>query len=68
MNTTKGVGAMFYKFYHRSMRKLARFVLGFERCPVDCKRDFLLDGLEAAGRLVITAAAVAIICGLALFL
>ena len=27
------------KLYRRTMRTVARFILGFDNCPVDCKRD-----------------------------
>lgn len=31
------------KMYRNTMRKVARFILGFERCPADCKRSFVDD-------------------------
>lgn len=31
---------MAYKIYRRLMRKLARFILGFERCPADCRKNY----------------------------
>jgi len=32
-----------YRIYRKIMRRFARFVFGFERCPIDCKRDFRAD-------------------------
>ena len=29
-----------YKFYRRAMRTLARFILGFETCPVDYRKSY----------------------------
>jgi hypothetical protein len=31
------------KMYRNTMRRVARFILGFERCPADCKRSFMND-------------------------
>lgn len=31
------------KVYRRTMRKVARFILGFERCPVDYRHNFMND-------------------------
>lgn len=28
------------KLYRRAMRAIARFILGFENCPSDCKKSF----------------------------
>jgi hypothetical protein len=38
----KGVIKM-KKTYKKVMRKVARFILGFERCPIDYKRSFVKD-------------------------
>ena len=29
--------------YRKTMCKVARFILGFERCPIDYKRSFVKD-------------------------
>ncbi len=29
-----------YKLYRKTMRRLARFILSFERCPVDCRKNY----------------------------
>lgn len=31
------------KLYHKIMRKIARFIIGFESCPIECRRDLLSD-------------------------
>jgi hypothetical protein len=28
------------RIYRKLMRKVARFIHGFDRCPIDCKKDF----------------------------
>lgn len=43
------------KMYRHTMRKVARFILGFERCPADCKRSFMDDLLELFLKLFCTA-------------
>ena len=40
LKTLKGRKIMMKKIYHKTMRRLARFVHGFDRCPIDCKKDF----------------------------
>ena len=36
---------MVYRVYRRMMRKFARFILGFENCPTDCRKNFK-EGFE----------------------
>ena len=43
------------KMYRNIMRKVARFILGFERCPTDCKRSFMDDLWELFLKLFCTA-------------
>ena len=31
---------MIYRVYRRMMRKFARFVLGFDNCPSDCRKNY----------------------------
>lgn len=38
---------MMKKIYYKLMRRLARFIHGFDRCPIDCKKDFKEQILKA---------------------
>ena len=31
---------MVYRVYRRMMRKIARFILGFDNCPVSCRKNY----------------------------
>lgn len=42
-----------YRIYRKIMRRFARFVFGFERCPIDYKRDFRSDFLKLLQALVV---------------
>ena len=42
------------KMYRNTMRKVARFILGFERCPADYKRSFIDDLCELFLKLIFT--------------
>jgi len=42
------------KMYRNTMRKVARFILGFERCPADYKRSFMNDLRELLLKLFCT--------------
>lgn len=46
------------KMYRNTMRKVARFILGFERCPADYKRSFIDDLCELFLKLIFTATSV----------
>lgn len=43
------------KMYRNIMRRVARFILGFERCPADYKRSFMNDLWELFLKLFCTA-------------
>ena len=59
---------MVYRVYRRMMRKFARFILGFDNCPVSCRknyREIAMDVVDAMLLCIITIAlfgALAIIC------
>lgn len=42
------------RFYRKAMRRLARFILGFERCPTDCRKDYRESARFALGALGVT--------------
>ena len=36
----------FYKWFRRRRRNLARFILGFENCPIDNRKSFKVEILR----------------------
>lgn len=42
------------RFYRKTMRRLARFILGFERCPTDCRKDYKESAKFVLGALGVT--------------
>ena len=38
----------FYRWFRRRRRNLARFILGFENCPIDNRRNFKAEILHGA--------------------
>ena len=51
---------MVYRVYRRIMRKIARYILGFERCPASCRKNYGAIALELVVDTALTAAVVAI--------
>ena len=39
---------MLYRIYRRIMRKIARFILGFDTCPNDCRKNYKASFNEVA--------------------
>lgn len=48
---------MAYKIYRRFMRKFARFVFGFERCPMGYQKNYRKILLQAAEGIIFAASA-----------
>lgn len=46
------------KMYRNTMRRVACFILGFERCPADYKRNFMNDLWGLLLKLFLTTASV----------
>ena len=42
------------RLYRKAMRRLARFILGFERCPTDCRKNYKESARFAFGALGVT--------------
>ena len=38
----------FYRWFRRRCRNLARFILGFENCPIDNRKSFKVEILRGA--------------------
>ena len=51
---------MVYRVYRRMMRKFARFILGFERCPASYRKNYGAIALELVVITALTAAVIAI--------
>lgn len=51
------------KLYRKIMRKVCRFILGFERCPMDCRRSYgkLADSIVSAVSLCLLGMAMTIV-------
>lgn len=45
----------FYRWFRRRRRNLARFILGFENCPIDNRKSFKVEILHGALILMISA-------------
>ena len=45
----------FYRWFRRRRRNLARFILGFENCPIDNRKSFKTEILHGALILMISA-------------
>lgn len=43
---------MMYKMYRRVMRKIARWILSFERCPRGYRRNYMEELLSLLGMLL----------------
>ena len=43
---------MMEKIYYKTMRRLARFIHGFDRCPIDYKKSFKKQMLRAFNLLI----------------
>lgn len=39
---------MLYRIYRRIMRKIARFILGFDTCPSDYRKNYRASFIEVA--------------------
>lgn len=53
------------KMYRSTMRRVARFILGFERCPTDYKRSFMNDLLGLFLKLFFTTTSVFLLMAMA---
>ena len=49
---------MMRRTYRRVMRKIARYILGFERCPSGCRKNYKAIALELMADVAVTFAAI----------
>ena len=47
-----------YKFFRRARRNIARFVVGYDRCPVACRKNYKEIAAATAEAILIVSGAV----------
>ena len=52
------------RLYRKMMRKVCRYILGFERCPIDCKREYKEMTLVVIDAFIVTFVSILILLGL----
>jgi hypothetical protein len=57
-----------YKAFRRARRKVAQYIVGFDRCPTDCKRNRKNESKALISMLALTACVVGGLMLIALFL
>lgn len=55
---------MMYKMYRRIMRKIARWILSFERCPKGYRRNYMEEFLSLLGMVLTSLFFVAFFCAM----
>ena len=55
---------MMYKMYRRAMRKIARWILSFERCPRGYRRNYMEELLSLLGIFLTSLFFVALFCAM----
>lgn len=51
---------MVYRVYRRMMRKFARFILGFDNCPVSCRKNYREIATEVVDAILLCAITIAL--------
>ena len=55
-----------YKFLHRTRRNIARFIVGYDRCPADYRKNYKEIAAAMAEAILIAAGVVGIFFAIAL--
>ena len=55
-----------YRFFRRTRRNIARFIVGFDRCPADCRKNYRELAVARAEIVLFAAGAVGIFLTIAL--
>ena len=55
---------MAYRIYRRMMRKFARFILGFDNCPIGYRKNYRENIAAVVDAVFICAIATALFCAL----
>lgn len=53
---------MVYRVYRRMMRKFARFILGFDNCPVGYHKNYREITMNVVDAVLLCAIAIALFC------
>jgi hypothetical protein len=56
---------MVYRVYRRMMRKFARFILGFDNCPVGCRKNYREIAIELVDDMLLCIITIALFFALA---
>ena len=56
-----------YKILRRARRNIARFIVGYDRCPADCRKNYKEIAAATAETVLIVAVIVGIFLMIALF-
>ena len=49
-----------YKIFRRTRRNIARFIVGYDRCPVDCRKNYKEIAAATAEAILIVAGIIGI--------
>ena len=55
-----------YKIFRRTRRNIARFIIGYDRCPADCRKNYKEIAAATAEAILIVAVIVGIFLMIAL--
>ena len=55
---------MVYRVYRRMMRKLARFILGFENCPTSYRKNYRENIAAVVDAVLLCAITITLFCAL----
>ena len=55
-----------YRFFHRARRNVARYIVGYDRCPADCRKNYKEIAAATAEAILIVAVIVGIFLVVAL--
>ena len=51
---------MVYRVYRRMMRKFARFILGFDNCPTNCRKNYRKMAMNVVEAMLLCVTAIAL--------
>lgn len=57
---------MVYRVYRRMMRKFARFILGFDNCPTNCRKNYRKIVMNVVEAMLLCITAIALLGTLAI--
>ena len=57
---------MFYRVYRKMMRKIARFILGFDNCPTGYRKSYEKIATNVVDAMLLCVIIIALFCALAI--